>query len=394
MALDLIRITGLSASFGKGDSHTQVLHEINLNVKAGETVGVVGESGSGKSVTSLSIMRLIDSPPISYEAGQISYGAESIDLLQSDESYLRSLRGKGIAMIFQEPMSSLNPVQRCGKQVDELLLTHTKLGSTERKEAVLRLFSEVSLPTPDRIYDAYPHELSGGQKQRVMIAMAMSCQPKLLICDEPTTALDVTVQRDILDLLTSLQKKTGMAMIFISHDLGVVGHIAQHIVVMHKGKIVEQGATNQILRSPVHPYTRGLLACRPPNEGRPRRLPTVSDLMSNPDFIPTEEVLKERQLRHERTYDAEPILQAIGLKTWYPIKKGILQRTVDHVKAVNGVTFELFKGETLGLVGESGCGKSTLGRTLVGLETATDGQITFEGDELLTMSNGEKNGTV
>lgn len=382
----VLLVTGLTASFGKESERNTVLNDISFRLKRGATLGIVGESGSGKSVTSMSIMRLIDSPPISYDNGQIIYGQEQVDLLSASEEQLSTLRGRRIGMVFQEPMSSLNPVHRCGEQVAEALMLHTALDSTQRRAKVISLFEEVMLPDPERIYRAYPHELSGGQKQRVMIAMAMSCEPELLICDEPTTALDVTVQREILDLLDSLQKRTGMAMIFISHDLGVVAHIADEIAVMHRGVIVEQGPSSDIMHRATHPYTQGLLACRPPDSGRPHRLVTVTDIMSGGVLDSTSESSAARSDRLKTLYSQAPLIKIRGLKTWYPVKKGLLMRTVDHVKAVDGVDFDLFAGESLGLVGESGCGKSTLGRTLVGLERASGGHIDYRGQDLVALS--------
>ncbi len=386
----LLVVTGLNASFGQGEQRTEVLQDITFSVPKGKTIGVVGESGSGKSVTSLSIMRLIDSPPIQYESGEILFSQERIDLLNSDERYLSDLRGKRIAMIFQEPMSSLNPVHRCGAQVAEVMAQHLDLTRAERKARVLELFDEVSLPQPERIWSSYPHQLSGGQKQRVMIAMAMSCEPQLLICDEPTTALDVSVQRGILDLLHQLQKKNGMSMIFISHDLGVVAHISDEILVMRQGRLVEKGTSEQILNSPNHEYTRGLLTCRPPAKSRPLRLPTVEQFTSGAQIDLSQESQQERADRHEHMYAQEPLIQVNELNTWYPIKKGILQRTTDFVKAVNGVSFNIYKGETLGLVGESGCGKSTLGRTLVGLEKSTGGSISYLGIDLNSLTREQR----
>jgi len=376
----LIRVQGLSASFHQYGGSRAVLHELDFSLSAGETLGIVGESGSGKSVSSMSILRLIPSPPISYDQGSIHYEALDIDLLKADEEQMRKLRGKDISMIFQEPMTSLNPLKRCGEQVMEVFRTHHKGSEKAWKEQVVSLFSDVQLPDPRRAFKAYPHELSGGQKQRVMIAMAMASSPRLLIADEPTTALDVTVQRNILELLKDLQVRQGMAMIFISHDLAVVSSIADRILVMKEGRIVEQGSSQEIIHHAQHPYTRALLSSRPPLSGRPVRLRTVKDHMAAGEQVQiAEERIEQRIANHKVMYSAEPVFQVETLQTWYPVRSGIFQRVTDYVKALNGVSFKLFPGETLGIVGESGCGKSTLGRTLIGLEKAHSGSIRYKG---------------
>ncbi len=386
----LITVKSLSAAFLQNGEHKQVLHSVDFSLSAGETLGIVGESGSGKSVSSLSIMRLIPSPPIQYESGKILYGENEVDLLLGTEKQMESLRGSEIAMIFQEPMTSLNPLKRCGLQVAEALSLHKNLNKEVAKKKVLELFDKVQLPSPERIFKSYPHELSGGQKQRVMIAMAISCEPKLLIADEPTTALDVTVQRGILELLKKLQKDTGMAMIFISHDLAVVSQVAENIMVMHHGRIVEYGKSHQVLQHPENDYTKGLLSSRPPTSGRPHRLATVDDFLGDTPMEISYESLEERKAHLQRLYAKRPILEARGLHTWYPIKKGMLNRVHNHLKAVNGVSLELHQGETLGIVGESGCGKSTLGRTILGLEEAKHGSIIYHGTDVADMSNTEK----
>jgi peptide/nickel transport system ATP-binding protein len=316
---------------------------------------------------------------------------------------MQSIRGNRIGMIFQEPMTSLNPVMRCGKQVAEVLIRHKGISKKEARLACIRLFEEVLLPRPKDIFDAYPHQLSGGQKQRVMIAMALTCNPALLIADEPTTALDVTVQKSILDLIRQLQHKYGMAVIFITHDLGVVAQLAHEVVVMYKGQIVEQGLVKEIFMHPKHPYTKGLLACRPPLGKRPERLLSVADFMNvsvskelpgDTDFkenpskqkevvISVKEIThEERRLRHEKLYRKEPLLRVKNLRTWFPVTSGFMSRTKGYIKAVDDVSFDVYPGETLGLVGESGCGKTTLGRSILRLVEPSGGSVEFGGQEM------------
>lgn len=402
----LLAINNLSIEFGNGNDVFKAVNNLSFTVSKGETVGIVGESGSGKSVSSLSIMRLLAEPPAKISSGEIIFqSAEKgeIDICKIDLENLRSIRGKEIAMIFQEPMTSLNPVLTCGYQVAEAILQHHKISKKEAKTKVLQLFDEVQLPRPEQMFDAYPHQLSGGQKQRVMIAMAISNNPSLLIADEPTTALDVTVQKTILELLKSLQQKHKMGMIFITHDLGVISEIADKIVVMYRGNVVEYGTVNDILKNPQHPYTKGLLACRPNMDYRLRNLPTVADFMKNDsegNIVSTEkdlhktlasEIIPENEIVAERAklYQQEALLKVEDLKTWFPIKKGFFRKTVDYVKAVNNVSFEVFPGETLGLVGESGCGKSTLGRTILRLIEPTSGKVFFRGKNVAELGHEE-----
>lgn len=380
----ILSVTGLNVSAGSGEDRKEILLDVTFSLAQGRTLGIVGESGSGKSVTSLSIMRLLDFTAIEVDHGEIQFGQERIDLLDTSEERVNQLRGKRIAMIFQEPMSSLNPSHRCGKQVSEMLLIHTELSKNEVRDKVISLFEQVRLPDPERIYSSYPHQLSGGQKQRIMIAMAMACEPELLICDEPTTALDVTVQKSILELLNELKLKTKMSMIFISHDLEVVARVSDDILVMKGGRVVEKGTSSEIMNNPQQDYTRGLLACRPPTDKRPRRLRTIEDVEKGHAEASSESV-QDRLRRHEDLYSTKAALRISDLHTWYPIKKGVIPRIVEHVKAVNGVSFEVYKGETLGIVGESGCGKSTLGRTIVGLESAHSGSIQFNGQSTFAM---------
>jgi peptide/nickel transport system ATP-binding protein len=278
----LLEIKNLRTEFRTENETVTAVNGISFSVNKGETIGIVGESGSGKSVTSLSIMRLIASPPGKITGGEMLFNSATqgiVDLASLPEKQLRKLRGNEIAMIFQEPMTSLNPVYTCGNQVMESLLLHKNLSRSAAKARTIELFKEVQLPRPEQLFDSYPHQLSGGQKQRVMIAMAISCNPSLLIADEPTTALDVTVQKSILELLQKLQQQYQMGILFITHDLGVIAELADKVVVMYRGSIVEQGSVNDIFTKPQHPYTKGLLACRPPMNIRLKRLPIVSDFM-------------------------------------------------------------------------------------------------------------------
>ena len=302
---------------------------------------------------------------------------------------MRSYRGKDIAMIFQEPMTSLNPVFTCGNQVTEAILLHQKSSVKEAKEKAIQLFNEVQLPRPEAIFDAYPHQLSGGQKQRVMIAMALSCEPSVLIADEPTTALDVTVQKTILELISSIQKKRNMGVIFITHDLGVVAEIADRAIVMRQGEIVEENSVKNIFQNPQHPYTKGLLACKPPLDKRFEKLPTVSDFLDNKIFHAIEISAEQRKIKHAALYSTSPIMKVNGLKTYFPLKKNWLGKTTEYVKAVDDVSFDVYKGETLGLVGESGCGKTTIGRTILRLADATAGEVIYKGSDLQKLSNSE-----
>lgn len=393
----LLQISGLEVHFRDGKETVRAVDGIDLSIQPGETLGIVGESGSGKSVTSLAVMRLLPQPPADIAGGQIIWQSEagSVDLLKLPLPEMRKVRGRQIAMIFQEPMSSLNPVFTCGSQVDEALRWHLKLSKKQAKEQTLALFERVKLPDPLRAWRSYPHELSGGQKQRVMIAMALSCSPKLLIADEPTTALDVTVQKAILDLLAELKAESGMSVIFITHDLGVVAGIADHVAVMYKGRVVEQGKVADIFHAPKHPYTKGLLACRPPLDKHPLRLPVVADFMEVAEdgsiiekSKPTMPMVSvsERKARQDMLMEKAPILQVEGLSTWFPERKGFFSKPSEYVKAVDEVSFVVYPGETFGLVGESGCGKTTLGRTLVKLVPATSGSIRYKGDDVTGIS--------
>ncbi len=400
----LLEVKDLEVQFETENRTITAVKRISFTLHRGETVGIVGESGSGKSVTSLSIMRLIAEPPGRISNGQILFhteGGNVVDLLTLKEKEMQKHRGNDIAMIFQEPMTSLNPVYTCGDQVLEAILTHQKISKQAAREQTIALFEKVQLPDPERAYRSYPHQLSGGQKQRVMIAMAMSCNPSVLIADEPTTALDVTVQQTILELMKDLQRESDTAVVFITHDLGVIADIADRVLVMYKGEIVEEGDVRQIFKSPKHPYTKSLLACRPPLGDRLRRLPVVADFMeveTNPDGtthivekadsvgqllsemkIPQAEI----QARLSNLMKNEPILRVENLKTWFPSKHNFFGKPIDFVKAVDDVSFNVYPGETLGLVGESGCGKTTLGRAILRLSPATEGSIFFENNDLV-----------
>jgi len=402
----LLEVKNLVTEFQTEDEVVKAVNNISFTLNRGETIGVVGESGSGKSVTSLSVMRLIPDPPGRITGGEIIFhkeNGEKIDLTKASEVEMRGLRGNDIAMIFQEPMTSLNPVYTCGNQVAEAIILHQKVSKNEAKKKTIALFKQVELPRPEAMFDAYPHQISGGQKQRVMIAMAMSCQPKILIADEPTTALDVTVQNTILHLMNQLQREQDMGILFITHDLGVIAELADKVVVMYKGKIVEQGSVWDVFSSPRHPYTKGLLACRPPMNKRLHWLPTIKDFMQFDVEGDLQEVDKsveqvvsklliskeERRKRHKAMYAHEPVLKVKGLRTYFPLEKNIFGNVTKVVKAVDDVTFDVYPGETLGLVGESGCGKTTLGRTILRLVNNNGGQIIYNGIDLGTLSSKE-----
>ncbi len=377
----LLRIEDLHIGFKGENGINRAVNGVTLNIEKGGSLGLVGESGSGKSVTALSVMGLL-SPNAFVERGNIYFG--DVDLLTLPQEGLRKFRGNKIGMIFQEPMSALNPVQRCGNQVLESILTHQKMKKKEAKARVISLFEKVMLPRPDKIFKAYPHEISGGQKQRVMIAMAIANNPDLLIADEPTTALDVSVQKDILELISVLQKDTGMAVLFISHDLAVVAKVAQRIAVMYKGEIVEENSAEEIFDNPEHPYTKGLIACRPSLHGRPEVLPTVDD------FIQGKNTGGNVAQREKIDYKHTPLLLKVeNLRKSFPLKRSITGKVTQALQAVNNVSFEVYRGETLGLVGESGCGKTTLGRSLLRLIEPDGGHIFFDQKDLTLLNRRE-----
>ncbi|OFM82661.1 ABC transporter ATP-binding protein [Weeksella sp. HMSC059D05] len=378
----ILKIENLSLSFG----HKKVLDRVSFTLNKGETLGLVGESGSGKSITSLAIMGLLNKNANIDPESKILFKTNNqlIDLTKINSKEYASLRGNSLGMIFQEPMTSLNPSIRCGKQVEESILLHQNLNNTQAKKKVLALFEKVKLPNPERIYKAYPHELSGGQKQRVMIAMAISCEPEVLIADEPTTALDVTVQKATLDLLKELQMTEGMSMLFISHDLGVIANVSEEVLVMYQGKVVEQGRVETIFHQPAENYTKGLIACRPRLDTRYKRLPTVTDFMKNKDFYAEIYSDEERAADHRALYEQAPLLEVKNLKKYFTQSHWFGKEEV-QVKAVDHISFKVYPGETLGLVGESGSGKTTLSRTLLLLEKPTSGEIYFRGQDILKM---------
>ena len=390
----LLCIKNLSLDFIAESGTVNALKDISFFVNKGEVVALVGESGSGKSVTALSILQLLASPPAKFTAGEILFsenGSQPIDLLKTNRNEIQGIRGNKIAMIFQEPMTSLNPVLTCGDQVMEAILVHTKTTKAAAKQQTISWFEKVKLPNPESVFNRYPHQLSGGQKQRVMIAMAMCCSPSLLICDEPTTALDVTVQKIILQLIKELQQQSGMGVIFITHDLGVVAEIADRAIVMYKGEIVEENNVKDIFFNPQHPYTKALLACRPVNHERGKRLPVVSDFLPSTENSqgPAIGTPKFQNTFVDHKLSPAVLLKAEHLSVHFPIKKTLFGKAVAFTKAVDDVSFEIYKGETLGLVGESGCGKTTLGRTLLRLIEPTFGKIIYNGIDLTAKGKTE-----
>jgi microcin C transport system ATP-binding protein len=345
----MLSVRDLSIAFGHGARQTLAVDRVSFDVKKGETVALVGESGSGKSVTALSIMKLLPYPAAHHPSGAISF--QGRDLLKMSEQQIRQVRGNDITIIFQEPMTSLNPLHTIQKQIGEILSLHQSVTGPVARERIIELLEQVGIPDPAGRLGSYPHQLSGGQRQRVMIAMALANEPDLLIADEPTTALDVTVQAQILKLLKDIQKRLGMSMLFITHDLGIVRKLADKVCVMHRGKIVEQGAVERVFTSPEHPYTRALLAAEP-----------------KPDPAPPQP-------------NAPVIVETKDLKVWFPVKRGFLRKVVGHIKAVDGVSIALRKGETLGVVGESGSGKTTLGLAILRLISST-GPVVFMGNTI------------
>jgi peptide/nickel transport system ATP-binding protein len=424
MSQSVIDITDLRTWFHTDEGVVRAVDGISFRVDEGRTLGIVGESGSGKSVTSLSIMRLL-ATSAQIESGRIVFLGK--DLVGLPEPDMRDIRGSEISMIFQEPMTSLNPVFTVGSQVAEALILHQKLSKDQARKRTVELFAEVGIPEPDQRYDSYPHQMSGGQKQRVMIAMALSCNPKLLIADEPTTALDVTIQAQILDMLRKLRDQRGMAILFITHDLGVIAEIADDVLVMYRGEMVEYGSVLDIYSKPKHPYTKGLLACRPRLESKFRLLPTVDDFMESSvvdgQVRIVEKKMDETRLQELNTWGrgrrlhpktelmaighpwedgnhaadatsveegSPPLLEVVDLKVHFPVRRGILSRVVDHVRAVNGISFRVYRGQTLGLVGESGCGKTTTGRALLRLlpPKVVQGCVEFDGTSIRELGSG------
>ena len=378
----ILIIKNLHVAFKTEGGLNEVLHGISYNLYSDEILGIVGESGSGKSVASLAIMGLLPLKSGVTTLGEVIFNAEN--LIDCSQKQLESIRGGKIAMIFQEPMSALNPSICCGKQVKEILLQHTNITTKEANKEVVRLFNAVKLPEPKKTYKKYPHEISGGQQQRVMIAMAIACKPQILIADEPTTALDVTVQKEIIALLKTLQKEFKMSVVFISHDLALVSEIADRILVMYKGAIVEKGATKSVFKNPQKKYTKALIGARPTIKGRLKRLPTISDFFSG--IIPKAIITKTaREEKHEKIYSHPPLLEVLNLeKTYY--SKASFFGIKTALKAVDNVSFKVYSGETLGLVGESGCGKSTLGKAILQLDKATAGTLKYKGNDVTNLS--------
>ena len=388
----VLDVQGLKTFFHTEGGLVKAVNDVSFQIRRGRTLGLVGESGSGKSVTSLTLMRLLPESSSEIAGGRIALLGR--DLLSMRAEEMRSIRGNEIAMIFQEPMTSLNPVFTVGDQVMEAILIHEKVSREEARARALELFQEVGIPDPARRLDSYPHEMSGGQKQRVMIAMALACNPRVLIADEPTTALDVTVQAQILDLLRGLRDQRGMSILFITHDLGVIAEIADEVAVMFRGRIVEYGDVLSVFGNPQHPYTRGLLACRPRLDTRYRILPTVSDFMDSwqegDDWKMREKEMTPERLKQleeggrEKQSEGQgsPVLSVRDLQVWFPIRKGLFSQVVGHVKAVDGISFDVYRGQTLGLVGESGCGKTTTGRAILRLVEPTGGSVQFKGQDL------------
>jgi len=430
----LLDVADLRTFFHTEEGVVKAVDELTFKLEQGRTLGIVGESGSGKSVTSLSIMRLLSSNA-RIETGKISFLGR--DLVGIPERQMQSIRGRDISMIFQEPMTSLNPVFTVGAQIMEAIILHQRVSKAEARSKTIDLLREVGIPKPEQRIDSYPHQMSGGQKQRVMIAMALSCNPQLLIADEPTTALDVTIQAQILEILRKLRDNRGMAIIFITHDLGVIAEIADDVLVMYRGEEVEYGPVLDIFSNPKHPYTKGLLACRPRLETKYRRLPTVDDFMQTvrenvvaglptephaANFRIIEKKMDAARLQHlentgrgrllhpktelswighpwEEGHHAPntqtvaegtaPLLAVKNLQVYFPVRRGILARTIDHIRAVDDVSFNVYRGQTLGLVGESGCGKTTTGRAILRLIEPTAGKVLYNGTDVAQLSSRE-----
>jgi len=378
----LIEVKDLSINFQTEDREIQAVTSLSFKIPKGKTLGLVGESGSGKSVTALALMRLIPDPPGKITQGQILFNSK--DLLQISESDMRKVRGNKISMIFQEPMTSLNPVFTIGNQISEALILHRNLTPSEAWLTSIDLLKRVGIKNPEKRISAYPHEFSGGQRQRVMIAMAIACEPDLLIADEPTTALDVTIQKQILKLLKDLQDQYGMSILFITHDLGVVGEISNDVLVMQKSRAVEFKTVREIFKNPEHSYTRGLLACRPLLSTNTKRLPMISDFESQSSTSSSKELLQRKDFSK-----APCLLEVRSLKKYFPLDKNIFGKELSWVKAVDDVSFKVPKGSTVGLVGESGCGKTTLGRSLLRLIEPTEGEVFFDGTNILELKPQE-----
>ena len=391
----MLNVERLSIQFKTQNGFFEAVKGVSFHLDKGETIGIVGESGSGKSVTSLAMMRLLDEKQ-THIGGQVLLNGHSLCNLAEEE--MQKIRGHQMAMIFQEPMTSLNPVFTCGFQITEAIRLHLNVNKLEAKKRTIDLFKEVQLPRPEALFDSYPHQISGGQKQRVMIAMALSCNPEILIADEPTTALDVTVQKTIIELLQKLKAGRNMSLIFISHDLGVISEIADRVLVMYKGEMIEEAPVKTLFAHPKHPYTKGLLACRPSPALQLKKLPVVADFVDagNKRAVTVEKIRAgyayrpgEIAERKSKLYGQEPLLKIGGLNTWFPTKRNLLGKPKEFVKAVKEVSFDVYPGETLGLVGESGCGKTTLGRSILRLVEPTSGTISFENTDLRALKKND-----
>lgn len=381
----ILKVKDLTISFRGEDKWNSVVKDISFNLKKNEILGIVGESGSGKSVTSLAVMGLLPKDISRIDNGFINFLGENLGNKTATE--LSNFRGKEISMVFQEPMSSLNPSMKCGRQVEEILYRHTDFNSETIKAKTLELFTQVKLPDPGRVYSSYPHEISGGQKQRVVIALAIACKPKILIADEPTTALDVTVQKEVIKLLKELQSEVGMSIIFVSHDLALVSEIADKVIVMYKGEIVESGNTENVFRNPQNTYTKALINSRPRLDVHLKRLPTIQDFLNNnpPSDIITKE---ERSKTLSEVYAQPPLLEVVNVGKTYISKAGFFSKP-QAFTAIEDVSFKIYEGETLGLVGESGCGKSTLGNAILQLDKASTGKIIYRGKDITNLSKSD-----
>ncbi|MDG1135346.1 MAG: ABC transporter ATP-binding protein [Bacteroidales bacterium] len=377
----MLKIENLKIEFGKSKPKIIAVENINLSLAKGKSLGVVGESGSGKSITALAIMGLLP-PNANITQGTIEF--EGVDLLSLSNYERRKFRGQKISMIFQEPMTSLNPVMRCGKQVQETIILNQKINKKEAKKLTVDLFEKVNLPRPKGIFNSYPHELSGGQRQRIMIAMAIANNPDILIADEPTTALDVTIQKEIISLLKDLIDEYDMGLIFISHDLGVIKEVADDVIVMYEGRVVEKGNVKKLFSSPNHPYTKGLLACRPSINTNFKRLPEIEGFINGENNL---EKIKKKI--HKPIEHSKSSLDVVDLTKSYVSKRGFMGNKRDIVKAVDDISFKVYPGETLGLVGESGCGKTTLSRSILRLIEPNNGSIFFNEKNLMKLNKGE-----
>lgn len=384
MATPILEVKNLQIDFRNENSWKTVIQGSSFQVLQNQILGIVGESGSGKSVTSLALLGLLPRKNSRIETGSILFNGD--ELISKKEEDFLAIRGKKIAMIFQEPMTALNPTLCCGEQVAETLRAHTNLSEKEIKQEVIYLFEKVKLPFPLELYKKYPHQISGGQQQRVMIAMAISCKPELLIADEPTTALDVTVQKEIILLLKEIQQETKMSMIFISHNLNLVSSIADHVLVMYKGAIVEQGLAKEVFNAPKELYTQALIASMPSIAVRLERLPTIQDFIDGKPSA-TEVTPAMRKERHEQLYKQVPLLEVKGVSKDYITNAGLF--TTKKFRALNEVSFCVYEGETVGLVGESGCGKSTLGRSILQLDKVSKGEIWFNGSDITKLNKKE-----